>query len=194
MKTISLKGKKPMEMRNTNLEELFQGPSFEQLGQQLNVEANADLSSERAETQQLNRGLIKKKKPDYNLYNIYLTVQKLLDQCLPTVQELLTKNEDGSYTFTEAAEAIAATSPDNRLLMQQLEELFKEVDGEPDRLRKGFIKDKVIQNRYSRRGAEYAQQFENVGDKIFSLSTVCLNVQMLLNDLVSKYEAKEGEI
>jgi len=154
----------------------------------------SDLAKEQPDGKALNRQLIKKKKVDYNLYHIYQAAQAMLDTCEPTIAEMFAYNEAGQIEFTEAATVLASTSKELNEALTTAMQLFSEVDGEPDRLRKGFIKDKVIMNRYSRRGAEYAQQFDELMDKLFNMSALLVTIQSGLSDIVFAHDAKEGEI
>ncbi len=130
----------------------------------------------------------KKGRIDYRLYPVFVEVQKLLDKCLATTDELLTKDEDGNIIFSEPGLVFADISSDHKEMMDQLKELYLEVKDQPEELRKGFIKEKVSQTRYTKRGAEYAHLFSELGEKIFALSTVCLNIQMTLADLTAETE------
>lgn len=144
-----------------------------------------------ANRQQLGTLKKKSKAKDYSLYSLFQSVQGLLDQCKPTTDEMFVLQENGTYILSQSAEVISKTSSANHTLLLDAMELFSEVVGEPELLRKSFIKEKVVQNRYTRRGAEYATLFNNVGDKIFALSTQCLNIQMILADLIKQYPETE---
>ena len=151
-----------------------------------------DVSAQEAEQKQ-NRNLLKKKKPDFNLYKVFQSVQSMLETCTPTLDEMFVRNEEGLLVFTEAASCLADYSPEMKEALKSTLDLFKQVDGQPDRLRKGFIKDKVILTRYSRRGAEYAQQYDELADKIFSMSALIVTIQSGLSDAVFGYEKQQGE-
>lgn len=191
MKTISLKGKKHMNNRSAALEELLGGPSMTIDPELLEGHSITEVSPGTDDPQKTNRQLLKNKKPNYSLYEVFLSVQGLLDKCTPTLDEMFTKDAEGKLIYSEAGVILASTSTDNKTLMDDALELFRQVDGVPNKLRKGFIKDKIIPNRFSRRGAEYVQQFDTVGEQIFSLSTLCLTIQMALNDLVTNNPVEE---
>ena len=142
-----------------------------------------EVNAEQA-AQQQNRKLLKKAKPDFNLYNIFKAVQDMVDTCQPTLVEMFKYDETGQIVFTEAATILASTSADMKETLDTALEIWRNVDGEADRLRKGFIKDKVILNRYSRRGAEYAQKFDELSEKVFNLSALIVNIQTGLSEIV----------
>lgn len=154
----------------------------------------ADLVGTQTESQKLNRQSIKKNKASYNLYHLYQAARNILDTCEPTITEMFAYNEAGQVVFTEAATVLASTSKEVNEALVTAMQLFSEVDGEPERLRKGFIKDKIIMNRYSRRGAEYAQKFDDLMEKLFNMSALLVSIQSSLSDIVFANEANEGEI
>lgn len=190
-----------MNSNPVNLNELINGkeiatPAFlDNIVEDVKEHFNVDPKEMEREVnrQQLKTLKKKNKEKDYSLFSLFQSVQGLLDKCLPTTSEMFTKQEDGTYVLSEAGNILASTSTENKTLMLDFLELFNEVVNEPEALRKGFIKEKVVQNRYTRRGAEYATLFNNVGDKIFALSTQCLNVQVILNDLIQDQPETEEE-
>lgn len=128
---------------------------------------------------------LKKKKKDFNLYEVFKSVQALVDQCTPTVSEFVTRDaETGDYSFTEAANVLGGISQDNQEMLNEMKSLYSEVACKPNELRKSFIKEKVMQNRYTRRGAEYAQQFNDLGEKAFALASLCVSAQTTLAEIV----------
>ena len=190
-----------MNSNPVNLEELFKGKEFATPAFLTNltegVKEHFDVDP-KTMIQEVNRNELKQQKKknkdkDFSLYSLFQSVQSLLDQCKPTTDEMFIKQEDGTFVLSEAGHILASTSTENQVLMLDFLELFNEVVNEPETLRKAFIKEKVVQTRYSRRGAEYATLFNNVGDKIFALSTQCLNVQVVLNDLIQQQPETEEE-
>lgn len=190
-----------MNSNPVNLEELFKGKEFatpaflNNLTEGVKEHFDAD---PKTMIQEVNRNELKQQKKknkdkDFSLYSLFQSVQGLLDQCKPTTDEMFIKQEDGTFVLSEAGNVLASTSTENQVLMLDFLELFNEVVNEPETLRKAFIKEKVMQNRYSRRGAEYATLFNNIGDKIFALSTQCLNVQVIINDLIQNQPETEEE-
>lgn len=181
MKTFSLKGNNTMQntMDSKLSEQLVD--LAQQEGQMINLahEVNAEQAA-----QQQNRKLLKKAKPDFNLYNIFKAVQDMVNTCQPTLVEMFKYDETGQIVFTEAATILASTSAGMKETLDAALEIWRSVDGEADRLRKGFIKDKVILNRYSRRGAEYAQKFDELSEKVFNLSALIVNIQTGLSEIV----------
>ena len=190
-----------MNSKPVNLDELNNGkeivtPTFlDNVTENVKEHFNVDSSTiaQEVNRQQLNTLKKKNKDKNFSLYSLFQSVQGLLDQCKPTTDEMFTRHADGSYVLSEAGNIVASTSIENKTLMLDFMELFNEVVDEPEILRKGFIKEKVMQNRYSRRGAEYATLFNNIGDKIFALTTQCLNVQVIINDLLQNQPETEEE-
>lgn len=48
----------------------------------------------------------------------------------------------------------------------------------------GWIKDKVPQNRFTKKGQEYALALEEVGNSIFSLSALVVDFQIQLQSVL----------
>lgn len=181
MKTFSLKGNNTMQ--NT-MESKFTEERVDLAEQEAQMVNLANEVNEQQAAQQQNRKLPKKAKPDFNLYNIFKAVQSMVDTCEPTIAEMFQYDEEGQIVFTEAATILADTSATMKETLDAALEIWRQVDGEADRLRKGFIKDKVILNRYSRRGAEYAQKFDELSEKVFNLSALIVNIQAGLSEVV----------
>ena len=133
----------------------------------------------------------RKKKADFRLYPLYQAIMKMVNEMMPTLNELIVKeqNEEGEtvYNRTETAICFSNISTRNETLVQSIIETWIDLDGKPEELRKGFIKDKVNQTRYTKKGYEYALKFDELNDLCFSLSSLIVDFQLTLNDLIKNH-------
>lgn len=182
-----------MELKNKSilsLTELANGKDFKKdplaIAEDVKKHFNVD---PKTISQAVNRQELRalKDKSNYSLYKMYESSQKMLDSCDPVLSELYPKNENGELTLGIASEIISNVSEENKVLINEAFDLYKKVDGKPDELRKAFIKEKIISNRYSRRGAEFAQLFANLTDDIFALSSLCVSLQLIMVDLLENH-------
>lgn len=172
------------------LDELLYGKEFKVNSNSVenNAMASFDVSREKIlqhENKQQLRSM--KEKSNYSLFKLYQSNQTMLDTCEPVLSELFTRNENGELMIGNVGEIIRGTSKDNKTAIEEAFDLYKKVDGKPDDLRKRFIKEKVIPNRYSRRGAEFAQLFSDLSDDIFALSTLCVSLQLTMVNLLEQH-------
>ena len=165
---------------------LLDGKSAQQMRQEA-VDAlnnNLKLESDEERAEQLRRfGYGVKKKTDYRLYPLYLSVKKMEDECAITMNELIVKQEDGTWLQTETYKVFVSSSADNEELLKQMEVLWLPIAGQVDQLKASWIKEKVIQTRYSRRGHEYMTKLQDLVDSLFTLSTLCINFLQITHNL-----------
>ena len=160
------------------------------LAQEAVAEAKPDLSDV-----EVNRNLIKpkqkKEKQDFRLYPLFENTMAILTPCAETLVEFFVEDENGNLVYTEVATIVAKSSAENSELVKQAFEIYNENRHEPEQLRRAFIKEKVIQTRYTRRGAEYAQKFYELSEKFFALSTLVINLQLALKALIENNPTEE---
>lgn len=169
---------------------LLDGKPFEVVRQEAIDEYNNTGGKPLSETdkENLRKSYIKQKKTktDYRLYPLYQSIKEIELHCTPTMSELLVQDEDGAWTQTEVYTLLASLKPENAELLKQMEVLWIPSVGKADQLKRTWIKEKVIQTRFSRRGQEFVEKLQALVDDLFSLSTLCINVQLLLNDLTKE--------
>ena len=90
-------------------------------------------------------------------------------------------------------EALQKVSKEAAELINEAVVLYQEVRNKPDQIKAQWIKEKVINNRYTRRGFEIVQEFQNVGDAVFTLNSICVGIQAIVTNLVIKMEQTESE-
>lgn len=127
-------------------------------------------------------------KADYRLFPLYQSIKQMEDECAIIINEILVKEEDGSWTQTEVYKILEGTSKQTADMLKQIEVLWLPTFGQVDQLKAGWIKEKVIQTRFSRRGQEYIEKLQVLSDNLLSLSTLCINIPLLINDLTKGLE------
>ncbi len=132
---------------------------------------------------------LKKKKPDYRLYPIFEHIVGMLASCKTTLDELFVygdpESEQSTVLFyTETAKHFSATSPENKALVDQIYSVYTQVKDRPEEIRKSWIKNRVPQDRFSKKGQEHALQLEEVGNEVFSLSALVVDFQIQLQSVL----------
>lgn len=132
---------------------------------------------------------LKKKKPDYRLYPIYQHIVGMLGNCQSTLDELFVFGDPDSLQadvlfYTETANYFSDISDGNKRLVTEMYNLYEQVRKRPEEIRVGWIKDKVPQNRFTKKGQEYALALEEVGNSIFSLSALVVDFQIQLQSVL----------
>lgn len=130
-----------------------------------------------------------KKKPDYRLYPIFQHVIKMLDSCKPVLDELFVYGDPSSeqstvLIYTETAKHFSDISKENASMVTEMYNIYTQVKDRPEEIRKGWIKNRVPQDRFSKKGQEYALALEEVGNSIFSLSALVVDFQIQLQSVL----------
>lgn len=181
-----------MQGKLHNLDPLIDGKSPEQLRKEavefLN-ESSVQLSQDDERQITLKRiNKARKEKADYRLFSVYQPIREMEKQIASTMDELIFKNENGDWEKTECYNVLASLKPEYQKMLIEMETLWLPNAGKVDQLKASWIKERVIQTRFSRRGQHYVEQLQKISDDLFSLSTLCINVQLLLNDLTKDLE------
>lgn len=134
----------------------------------------------------------KKGKKKFSLYGVYSDVKVSLEQA-ETVLTQYIEIKNGKAVLTETGEAYLQISAEAAELLKEALAIYQDVYSEPDRIKAHWIKEKVITNRYTRRGFEIVQEFQDLGDAIFTLNGICVSIQAILINVVSKMEQSESE-
>ena len=135
------------------------------------------------------RQQLKKKKPDYRLYPIYQHIVGMLDSCKPVLDELFVYGDPDSeqstvLIYTETAKHFSDISKENAGIVAEMYNIYTQVKDRPEEIRKGWIKNRVPQDRFSKKGQEYALALEEVGNSIFSLSALVVDFQIQLQSVL----------
>ena len=104
---------------------------------------------------------LKKKKPDYRLYPIFQHVVNMLNSCKSTLDELFVYGDPDSeqatvLSYTETAKHFSDLSKENASMVTEMYNIHTQVKDRPEEIRKGWIKNRVPQDRFSKKGQEYA--------------------------------------
>lgn len=132
---------------------------------------------------------LKKRKPDYRLYPIFQHVVGMLDSCKSTLDELFVYGDPASEQatvlfYTETAKHFSDLSKENAGLITEMYNLYTQVKDRPEEIRKSWIKNRVPQDRFSKKGQEHALALEEVGNSVFSLSALVVDFQIQLQSVL----------
>ena len=132
---------------------------------------------------------LKKRKPDYRLYPIFQHIVSMLDKCKSTLDELFvcgnsTSEQTTVLFYTETAKHFSDLSKENASLVTEMYNLYTQVKDRPEEIRKSWIKNRVPQDRFSKKGQEYALALEEVGNSVFSLSALVVDFQIQLQSVL----------
>lgn len=165
----------------------------EKLGDEQNVEQLATLDNiNRVQARKPKTNRDKKGKKTFSLFGIYSDVKISLAQAETVVLEYV-QIVDGQVVLNPTGEALQKVSKEAAELINEAVVLYQEVRNKSDQIKAQWIKEKVINNRYTRRGFEIVQEFQNVGDAVFTLNSICVGIQAIVTNLVIKMEQTESE-
>lgn len=160
--------------------------NWEQIAETVNEKLRLGENKEELSIEDINQ--TRKKKMDYRLYPLFQLTQGMLDKNRPVIDELFAEEADDTGEMriiqTQTAKVFSEVSKDKAKLIQDIFDTWVEVKDLPETLRKGFIKDKVSQTRYSKKGQEYVMKFEEASNLAFSLSALVIEFKVQLNSLI----------
>ena len=111
----------------------------------------------------------------------------MLESCKPVLDELFILDDSDTLIYTETADHFIKLSDANKELVSEIFNLYEKVRKRPEEIRKGWIKDKVPQSRYSNKGRDYALALEEVGNSVFSLSALVVDFQIQLQSVLKNH-------
>ena len=132
---------------------------------------------------------LKKRKPDYRLYPIFQHVVNMLNSCKSTLDELFVYGDPDSeqatvLSYTETAKHFSDLSKENASMVTEMYNIYTQVKDRPEEIRKSWIKNRVPQDRFSKKGQEHALALEEVGNSVFSLSALVVDFQIQLQSVL----------
>ena len=169
----------------------------------LDAKLNVDISISKTSIQDLNKA--RRQKKDWRLYPIYQGLKGMLEKCQPTIDELFqpqqklvpkTEGLDDEKVLvdvwerTPTANIFADISDENEQLIESIYNSWIEVKDRPDQIRDRYVKDKVMQDRFTKKGQAYVMEFEEVGNLMFALSALVTDFQVRLHEK----KKKSGEL
>ena len=133
---------------------------------------------------------VKKGKPDYRLYPIYEQLVGMLAGCKPTLDELFYYGEKGTsqetvLLYSPTAIHFSDVSEEHKKLIDSIYDMYVEVKDQPNQCRNDWVREKVVQTRYTNKGREYASRLEEIGNTIFSLSALVADFQSQLYQVLA---------
>lgn len=145
-----------------------------------------------AEINENRRTIVKQKKAkiDYRLYPLYEQLIGMLANNKDSLDELFAYGEKGSeqenvLLYTECAKHFSSIDAEHKNLVDEIYNLYVEVKDKPAQCRDDWVREKVVQTRYTNKGREYASRMGEIGDSIFALSALVADFQSRLYQVLA---------
>lgn len=123
----------------------------------------------------------------HSLYSAYQDIKFMLNQCVPTV-EAFTEEVNGELILNEAANIMLGVHPDLAEAFSLLTKEWIVIQNDLEATKKAWIKQKVMTDRYTHRGAKFMEKLADIGDRAFAFSGVCIELESTLVNLAGEAE------
>lgn len=124
-----------------------------------------------------NTGKVKKKKDKnaYRLYPLYNATKQILKECEPTATEM-GEFVNGEVQLSETAKILISKHSEEKEAIETLVRSQFEINQGLDECKASWIKDKVIQGRYSAKGHRYTEMLSQLNDAALSQAALVIGI------------------